>query len=420
MSIIKKLLLVTLSISLLLTSLVFFKINDTEFNTNKSVLELCDFVKVNKNTENCLRSVIKYAIDRNSYKDLVVDLDKAEALYANFFGLCHGVTHALGKYAVEKYKDVIALIDDTTHDTCGGGLSHGALVSYLAMPNLSDDNVNLLVEACLQSKKSSSCSHGIGHAFATTDTTQNALNNCMKSAFAYSSNDGNTKGGFFSHSCNYGVIMEKYAPFGSTNKEFIIKDKTEAANACETFYRNNFTDQMFDLNKNTLLISLYNGCASGVGFSYGSEIISKLMGDNIDIEDFAQTLEYLENCTKLSNIGVEYSLKYNTNSIKQQDSDVTDNSQYMYFFGCQIQTMLNATSYTFRNLESIDESAAKDIIIKHKELCSNFANQLKNVKNDNIRDFYNEFDFDRACNIAATLNKAKPVQERYLQLSSLL
>ena len=145
------------------------------------------------------------------------------------------------------------------------------------------------------------------------------------------------------------------------------------------------------------------------------------MGNNIDIEDFAQTLEYVENCTQLSNIGVEYSLKYNENRIKDLGSNDTDDSRYMYFFGCQIQTMLNATSYTFRNLDAIDESAAKDIIIKHKEICSNFANQLKNVKNDtSIRDFYNQLDFNRACNIAATLNKAKPVQDRYFQILSLL
>jgi hypothetical protein len=421
MSIIKKLLILTLTISLLITSLIFTKVNDTDVITNKSVLDLCDFVNVNKNSQNCLRSVIKYAIDRNSYKDLVVELDKAEAKYAKFFGLCHEVTHALGGYAVEKYKDVTALIADTTYDTCGGGMSHGALVSYLAKPNISEANVNLLVEACLLSAKSASCSHGIGHAFATTDTTQKALNHCMNSSFAYASKDKNIKGDSFAHSCNYGVMMEKYAPFGSINKEFSIKNKTEAAAACETFYRNNFTDKMYDLEKNSLLISLYNGCASGVGFSYGSEIISKLMGDYIDIDDFAQTLEYIENCTRLSNIGAEYSLKYNSTGIEDSGSSASEDDKYMYFFGCQTQTMLNTTSYTFRNLDSIDESAAKDILIKYKELCSNFANQLKNDKYEiTIRDFYKKLDFNKACNIAATLNKAEPVKERYLQLVSLL
>ena len=104
-------------------------------------------------------------------------------------------------------------------------MSHGALVSYLAIPNISEADVNLLVEACLQSEKSASCSHGIGHAFATTDTTQNALNRCMKSSFAYASKDNNIKGDSFAHSCNYGVMMEKYAPFGSINKEFYISNK---------------------------------------------------------------------------------------------------------------------------------------------------------------------------------------------------
>jgi hypothetical protein len=178
---------------------------------------------------------------------------------------------------------------------------------------------------------------------------------------------------------------------------------------------------MYDLEKNSLLISLYNGCASGVGFSYGSEIISKLMGDYIDIDDFAQTLEYIENCTRLSNIGAEYSLKYNSTGIEDSGSSASEDDKYMYFFGCQTQTMLNTTSYTFRNLDSIDESAAKDILIKYKELCSNFANQLKNDKYEiTIRDFYKKLDFNKACNIAATLNKAEPVKERYLQLVSLL
>lgn len=421
MSIIKKLLILTLTISLLITSLIFTKVNDTEVITDKSVLDLCDFVNVNRNSENCLRSVIRYAIDKNSYKDLLAELDKAEAKYSNFFSLCHEVTHALGKYAVEKYKDVTALIADTTSDTCGGGLSHGALVSYLAMPNISEANVNLLVEACLQSTKSASCSHGIGHAFATTEITQNALTQCMKSSFAYASKDNNIKGDNFAHSCNYGVMMEKYAPFGSINREFYIKDKTEAATACETFYRNSFTEKMFDLEKNSLLISLYNGCASGVGFSYGSEVISKLMGDNIEIEDLTQTLEYVENCTRLSNIGAEYSLKYNPTGIEDSGSSASEDDKYMYFFGCQIQTMLNTTSYSFRNFDTVDESAAKEILLKYKEFCSSFANQLKNEKYDiSTRNFYEKFDFNRACNIAATLNKAEPVKERYFQILSLL
>ena len=300
-------------------------------------------------------------------------------------------------------------------------MSHGALVTYLAIPNLSENNVNLLIEACLQSTKSSSCSHGIGHAFATSDTTQKALIRCMESSLVYGKNNKNSKVNAFAHSCSYGVMMEKYAPFGSINKEFFINNKTEAATVCETFYRNIFTEKLVDLENNSLYISLFNGCASGVGFSYGSEVIGKLMGGTIDIEDFAQTFEYIENCTRLSNIAAEYTLKYDNTGLGDLGRAAFEDDTYMYFFGCQTQTMLNTSGYAFRNLDSIEESAAKDILLEYKEFCFNFANHLKNEKYDiSIRDFYKELDFNRVCSIAATLNKAKPIQDRYFQILSLL
>ena len=84
MSIIKKSLILLLPITLIFITLSLVKINESKDISNNSILELCDFERYNKRSQNCLSTVIKYAIDKNSYKDLIRELDKAEAKYADF------------------------------------------------------------------------------------------------------------------------------------------------------------------------------------------------------------------------------------------------------------------------------------------------------------------------------------------------
>ena len=419
MSIIKKLLVLTISLSIIVASLFLFKVNKAAIDTDKSILEICDFTSYNRNSENCLKLVIKYAIDNNAYSQLVKELDIAEATYTDFFGFCHTVTHELGSYAVKKYSDIDTLLTDTTYNTCGGGLSHGALVSYLAQPNMGEDKIYSLIQACINSVNSPTCSHGIGHAFASRKNIDNAINDCLSSSLTYSNRNKSKSVIGFSHSCNYGVMMENFAPFGSISEDFFIKDKNQAADICENFYNENFTDKY--LEDNPLLISLFNGCSSGLGFSYGAEIIAKLMGGNIDIDNYAHTHEYIDNCTRLSNIGAGYNIKFKPESFDSSKEVIYDEEVYMYIYGCQIQTLLNVTTYLFKDLDSIDDSTAKVIVKKYKDLCSNFANQLDDKKLDTaLRDFYGTIEFNKACEIAALQNKSQFIQDRYLRLDNLL
>ena len=421
MSIIKKSFILLLPITLIIITLSLVKINESKDISNNSILELCDFERYNKTSQNCLRMVIKYAIDKNSYKDLIRELDKAEAKYADFFSFCHTVTHSLGNYALESYKDINTLLEDTTYETCGGGMSHGALFSYLAQPDISEMDIGLLVKACLESVNAPTCSHGIGHAFASSEETEVALDKCMKSSLVYVDKNKEISANGFAHSCNYGVIMEKFAPFGSIRLNFNIENKAQAADYCVKLYRDNFNEKSFDVDRNSIMISLVNGCAAGVGFSYGSEIMSKLMGKSIDIESYDQTFEYIDNCTKINNIGAEYSLKYNPNNLRNMEKSLTNEEVLNYIYGCQIQTLLNTSNFLFINLDSIDEINAKEAVTSYKEFCSNFAKELDNDKYDLlIRNFYNDFDFNRACDLAAVKNKSLTTKERYLKIVSLL
>ena len=421
MSIIKKLLILTLSISLLLTTLLFIsKNNNNKDFTNKSVLDICDFENINRNTANCLSIVIKYAIDNNSYKELAIELDKAEAKYADFFGFCHTVTHALGNYAVEKYKDIDTLLSDTTYSTCGGGLSHGALLIYFSQPNVTQEEINLLVEACLKSPNSETCSHGIGHAFASEDDIQSAINSCQEASIVYSNHDKGFIGENFAHSCTYGVLMQEYAPFAVINKEFFIKNKREAADICESFYRNNLTD--YNVDGKAILISLFNGCAAGLGFSYGTEVMAKLIGNNIDIGNYEQTLEYTENCTRLSNLSVEFNISNNNKKLNNSANSAREEETKMFHtYGCQIQTLLNTSTHLFKNLDTVNDSTAKDLVTKYNDFCSNFADQISNEKQDLLfKNFYNNVDFNKACEFAAIKNKSTAIKNIYLQLANLL
>ena len=169
------------------------------------------------------------------------------------------------------------------------------------------------------------------------------------------------------------------------------------------------------------MISLFNGCAAGVGFSYGSEIESRLMGKSIDIESYKETSEYIDNCTKINNIGAEYSLKYNPKNLGNMQKSLANEEVFNYIYGCQIQTLLNTSNFLFINLDSIDEIKAKEVVTSYKKFCSNFAKELDNVKYDlMIRNFYNDFDFNRACDLAAVKNKSLIIKERYLKIVSLL
>jgi hypothetical protein len=219
-------------------------------------------------TVECVEKVVVLAAKDEKLLTVAKAITDIAAEDVQFWGMCHGATHRIGKELLELYGSAEESLRAASTIDCGNGLAHGIMDYWAAEPSTQLSSFPSVIKACEETEliHPGGCAEGIGHAAYQHQEDDVEFNRRLDIAFTVCEQFNNHQQ---STHCGYGVMMQPHLKENDiviTEDALPIPKNGELITICDGL---SHRDDVVD------------GCNQSAGWLMGVRIILALKGGEL-------------------------------------------------------------------------------------------------------------------------------------------